>query len=254
MAGFLIADFPKSAGSRIADRSVAVSALGGTPRSLPGYAGRVIGTTDTVMVTGSYVPGRDTLVWLRIVTASDGLVRDSIAIRQPMLYQEVASGAARRSHRPCRLVGDWYRAPLAGSGRAGDGFAADVCLSHPPICPVGPPQADALVLQVELREGNPAFVWSSAVPAPFFLVRHQVSADGKFVGRTDTLMMLERGSQLANLRPRWVGASVAGASGGCGARARTEWPRPARLSLPASRRVDSGDCARASRETVRLFG
>jgi len=54
---------------------------------------------------------------------------------------------------------------------------------------------------VELREGNPAFVWSSAVPAPFLLVRHQVSADGKFVGRTDTLMTLERGSQLAKLRP-----------------------------------------------------
>jgi serine/threonine-protein kinase len=61
--------------------SVVVSALGGAARSLPGRSSGVIGTTDTVLVGPGTVAASDSVVWLRVVTASDGLVRDSIPIR-----------------------------------------------------------------------------------------------------------------------------------------------------------------------------
>jgi serine/threonine-protein kinase len=54
--------------------TVVVSALGGSPRTLPGYGPAVVGTTDTVIVTRRFVAPGDSLGWLQIVTASDGLV------------------------------------------------------------------------------------------------------------------------------------------------------------------------------------
>jgi hypothetical protein len=178
---------------------VVVPALGGTPRVLPGYGVGVIGTTDTMIVSGVYVPGRDSLVWLQVVTASDALIRDSIVIRQPMLYQ-IAYPAPRGGR--IALVGN--AAPgtalrlLDRAGRVTDSLPTFAYRTLRSV--QWTPQADALVLQVELREGNPAFVPPGAVPVPSVLVRHQLSADGRFIGRTDTLMTLERGSQLSNLR------------------------------------------------------
>ena len=78
---FLIAgpDFPT-----LGD-AVAVSALGNAPRSLHGRVAFPVGTTDTVVASPGFVSLADSITWLRLVTVSDGLVRDSIAIRRPAL-------------------------------------------------------------------------------------------------------------------------------------------------------------------------
>ncbi|HSB54754.1 MAG TPA: protein kinase, partial [Gemmatimonadales bacterium] len=78
---FLIAgpDFPA-----LGD-AVAVSALGNAPRSLHGRVAFAVGTTDTVVASPGFVSLADSITWLRLVTVSDGLVRDSIAIRRPAL-------------------------------------------------------------------------------------------------------------------------------------------------------------------------
>ena len=52
-----------------------------------GWGNGVIGTTDTALVTSGYAPGTDSVAWLRTVTVSDGLVRDSVPIRHPNAFQ-----------------------------------------------------------------------------------------------------------------------------------------------------------------------
>jgi len=180
-------------------RSVVVSALGGAPRALPGYGNGVIGTTDTVLVATMYAPGIDSLAWLRTVTASDGLVRDSIPIRQPNTFQ-VAYPAPRG-------------AAIALFGFAMDGISLRLLDRAGRITdslPTFPgtlktvewsPRADAIVLQVELREGNLPLVVTGSASAPSVLVRYPVSASGRFTGPVDTLMTLERGTWLTQLRP-----------------------------------------------------
>jgi hypothetical protein len=75
---FLIAGRTET-GDRSSD--VVVSALGGAARPLPGSGSGVIGATDTVLVGPGDVLASDDVAWLRVVTASDGIVRDSIPIR-----------------------------------------------------------------------------------------------------------------------------------------------------------------------------
>ena len=195
---FLVAGVVAPGASLSTVSSVAVSALGGTPRPLPGYGDGVIGTSDTVMVTGRYLPGADSVAWLRVVTASDGLVRDSIPIRQPDGLQFALPaphgggialfGLARRGM-SLRL--------LDRAGRITDSL---------PMFPSTlrsvkwTPQADALVLQLELRGGSLPFAAFNPAPARSVLVRYLVSAGGRFTGRVDTVMTLERGSQLSQLR------------------------------------------------------
>ena len=196
---FLVAGIVDPGAGLGAVRFVVISTLGGTPRQLPGYGGGVIGTTDTVMVTTKYTPGTDSVAWLRAVTASDGLVRDSIPIRQPITFQVP------------------FPAPRGGSialyGFGMDGISlrlldrAGRITDSLPTFPATlktvkwTPRADAIVLQVDLREGNGPFVTSGSVATPSVLVRYPVSASGKFTGAPDTLMTLERGSWFTQLRP-----------------------------------------------------
>jgi len=196
---FLVAGIVEPGAGLGTVRFVVVSALGGAPRPVPGYGGGVIGTTDTVLVTSIYTPGTDSVAWLRAVTASDGLVRDSIPIRQPNNFQVA------------------YPAPRGGSialfGFAMDGISLRLLDRAGRITdslPTFPgtlktvkwtPQADAIVLQVDLREGNSPFVPSGSLVVPSILVSYRVSASGRFTGPADTLMTLERGTWFTQLRP-----------------------------------------------------
>jgi hypothetical protein len=178
--------------------AVVVPALGGSARPLPGYAPAVVGTTDTVIVT-RFLATRDSLGWLQIVTASDGLVRDSIPIRQPTLFHRgyPASQGGRIALLSFPSAGT-VLSLIDRTGRVTDSlptFAGTLRSVQ------WTPRADAVVVQLDLREGNSAFVPFSAAAVPAVLVRYRVSADGKFVGAPDTLMTMERGSFFDALRP-----------------------------------------------------
>jgi eukaryotic-like serine/threonine-protein kinase len=180
---------------------VAVSALGGTLWSLPGLVSGLVGVTDTVLISPGLLPPDDTVAWLRIVTVSDGLVRDSIALRR----------------RAGIHVGIGIPAPVGGrialARRTGSGFLIRLMdrsgRMTDSLSPISSrlrflqwtPHADALLLQVDLGGSNSQFGGPVDPPVPSVVVRHRVRSDGKFVGTTDTLLTLEPGSQIAELRP-----------------------------------------------------
>jgi tRNA A-37 threonylcarbamoyl transferase component Bud32 len=191
---FLVADLTEAGRAS----SVAVSALGGAARSLPGRSSGVIGMTDTVLVGSGNVTDSDSVAWQRVATASDGLVRDSIPIRLPTGIYEVQPAP------------DGSRIVLFGLTITGrtlrlvdrTGQVTDSLLTFPTTLRSvrWTPRADALVLQEELRAGRGPFTAAGDVPVPSVLIRYPVSSDGKFAGRIDTLMTLEPGRYLAELR------------------------------------------------------
>jgi len=178
-------------------RTVAVSALGGTLWSLPGWGVGVVGVTDTVLVSPGLRPPGDSVSWLRIVTISDGLARDSIAIRRPAFLQVgFPAPAGGRIALVNSTVGGVVIYLMDRSGRTTDSLPGLVTLRAVRWSP----RADALLLQTELGGGNPLFGEPGGAPVPSIVVRRRVSPDGKFVGPADTLLRLEPGSQIASLR------------------------------------------------------
>jgi len=178
--------------------TVAVSALGeNTLWSLPGWGTRVVGASDTILFGPGFRPPGDSVAWLRIVTVSDGLVRDSIAIRRPGFFQvgapalvggRIALVSFTESGAVIRL--------MDRSGRMTD--------SLPPLAAFSgldwTPGADALLLQRGLGGGNTLFGGPGGAPGPSVVVRHRISTEGKFAGPIDTLLKLDPGSHINEVR------------------------------------------------------
>jgi len=178
-------------------KTVAVSALGGTLWSLPGWGIGVVGVTDTLLVSPGLRPASDSVSWLRIVTISDGVARDSIAIRRPALFQVgFPAPAGGRIALVNRAVGGVVIYLMDRSGRTTDSLPGLVTLRVVRWTP----GADALLLQIDLGAGTPQFSEPGRAPVPSIVVRRRVSPDGKFVGPADTLLRLEPGSQIAGIR------------------------------------------------------
>ena len=190
---FLIAGLVEPGGGW---KTVAVSALGGTLWSLPGWGVGVVGVTDTLLVSpGLRGPG-DSVSWLRLVTISDGLGRDSIAIRRPALFQiGIPSPIGGRIALVNATVGGSVIYLMDRSGTTTDSLPRLVTLRTARWAP----RADALLLQVDLGAGNPQFGEPGGAPVPSVLIRHRVSPRGKF-GPADTLLRLDAGSQINALR------------------------------------------------------
>ena len=112
---------------------VAVSALGGMRWSLPGWSPRVVGVTDTLLVSPGFLSG-DSVSWLRVVTVSDGVVRDSIATRLPAFYEAgFPAPVGGRIALVSAMVGATVIRLMDRAGRD-DGFAA--ASSHAPGNPL----------------------------------------------------------------------------------------------------------------------
>ncbi|HEY6108084.1 MAG TPA: serine/threonine-protein kinase [Gemmatimonadales bacterium] len=188
---FLIAgpDFPT-----LGD-AVAVSALGNAPRSLHGRVAFAVGTTDTVVASPGFVSLADTITWLRLVTVSDGLVRDSIAIRRPALGHVgfPAPHGGRIALVSATLTG-WVVHLMDRTGRMTDSLT----MTGVPSGFSWAPGADGVVWSSDFATAGEGFAARGA-PVTTVILRQWVSSDGEFVGPTDTLLRLQPGSQLEEL-------------------------------------------------------
>ena len=178
--------------------TVAVSALGGTLWSLPGWGTRVVGETDTLLFGPGFRPPDDSVAWLRVVTVSDGLVRDSIAIRCPGYFQVgLPASVGGRIALVSMTEGGTVIRLMDRSGRMTDSLPSMTTLDAIEWTPA----ADAMLLQVDLGTGRPNVGDPVLPPVPTVVVRRRVSAAGKFVGTPDTMLKLEPGSLFEGLRP-----------------------------------------------------
>ena len=190
---FLIANLSEP-GGRLS--TVAVSALGGTLWSLPVSGAVVVGTTDTALVGPGFRPPGDSVAWMRVVTVSDGLVRDSIPIRRAAFFQVgLPAPIGGRVALVSRTESGVVVCLMDRSGRMTDSLPPLVTLSGIEWTP----GADAVLLQVEVGGGNTAF-GAAAAPVPSVVVRHRISAEGKFAGPVDTLLKLDPGSRIHGVR------------------------------------------------------
>ena len=176
-----------------------VPAVGGVARPLPGASFSVIGASDTILTGPRTIAPSDTAVWFRLVTVGDAVVRDSVRVRQP--ERTVAAYAAPTGGR-IALVGYRLRGMslrlIDRSGRVTDSLPVSTRTYRSIQWTAS---ADALVLQVDLGDSYSIFSTHGVAPVPSAVIRRRVSPEGRFVGAVDTLMKLERGSQLAMLRP-----------------------------------------------------
>jgi len=168
----------------------AVPALGGAPRLLASAGGltwaTVVGTSDTVMVSPVFGAPGDSAVWLRFVTVSDGVVRDSLAV--PLARDEVMFAyPAPRGGRVAILSGGAYgdTSIVRVLDRTGRVLGSTVRRGEITYHTFWAPQADALIWQED--QGNDQRV----------ILRRRVAAGGGLTGPTDTLMRMAKGSDFA---------------------------------------------------------
>jgi hypothetical protein len=115
----------------------------------------VVGVTDTLLVSPGLRPATDSVRWLRIVTISDGVARDSIAIRRGQLFSKSGfpAPAGGRIALVNRGVGGVVIYLMDRSGRTTDSAGG---LSHASSCPLDATGRRAAVAN---RSGS----WESAV-------------------------------------------------------------------------------------------
>ena len=176
----------------------AVPTLGGAARRLPGWSISAVGASDTVVTGPGFGASSDTLAWLRLLTVSDGTVRDSIPVHRPdwILVIAAAPTGGRIAVAGVGFTSTSLRLIDRG-GRVTDSLPRSTRMYRSIQWTAN---ADALVLQVDLGESYSSLSSAGVATALTAVVRRRVSGDGKFVGAADTLMKLERGSQLAMLR------------------------------------------------------
>ena len=168
----------------------AVPALGGTPRFLGCCFGAVVGETDTILLGPFLLGAADSVVWLRFLTVSDGLVRDSVAVRRPgLLHVGLPAPAGGRIAVASLTIPTWTIRLMDRTGRVTDSL---------PATTAGPdlswtPRADALLWAVPL--GTSGF----GAPSASVLLRRRLDAAGRVTGAADTVLRLQPGSAFAGV-------------------------------------------------------
>ena len=154
----------------------AVPTLGGIPRFLGRGSGYLIGTSDTAVV---FYPASDSVAWLRWITLSDGVVRDSLPVPRGMAggsFRAVFSGGRRivawRSHRS-----GWTAVLLDRTGRQLD----SLLITDPLASPIGPSRDGEALL---VRYGDPF----ERVPSAFDLLAYRISRGDRFALHPDTIL------------------------------------------------------------------
>jgi hypothetical protein len=185
---FLVADVTDATGRR---GMVAVPALGGTPRFLGCCIGVVVGTSDTLLLGPLLLDNTDSLVWMRFLTVSDGLARDSMPVRHPGMFNiGIPAPVGDRVMVASLRIPTWTVRLMDRTGRVTDSLPATTDFpSH-----YWTPRADALLWTASVGSAGIGF------PSASVLLRRQVSAEGRLVGTTDTLMRLQPGSSIPLLR------------------------------------------------------
>jgi hypothetical protein len=184
---FLVAQLTEATGRK---GVFAVPALGGTPRFLGCCAGAVVGETDTMLLGPFLLSAADSVIWLRFLTVSDGLVRDSVAVRRPGLaHFGLPAPVGGRIAVASLTIPTWTIRLMDRTGRVTDSL---------PATTAGPdlawaPRADALLWNVSL--GSTGF----GAPSASVLLRRSVDAAGRFTGAADTVLRLQPGSQFAGV-------------------------------------------------------
>ncbi|MDP3767390.1 MAG: hypothetical protein Q8S13_05200, partial [Dehalococcoidia bacterium] len=171
----------------------AVPTLGGDPRPLGCCFGVPVGATDTLLLSPYFAPPTVSVVWLRFVTVSDGLVHDSVPVRRlgvvSIGYPAGAGG---------RVAVGRYLTPTTGSlwlvdrtGRVTDSMPENTGLGSAPLWS---PRGDALIW----ASARGRILWGS--PSPSVVLRRRITPEGRFAGSPDTLLRLQAGSDLAALQ------------------------------------------------------
>ncbi|HWZ29529.1 MAG TPA: serine/threonine-protein kinase, partial [Gemmatimonadales bacterium] len=175
--------------------SYAVSALGGISRYLgPGIA-FAIGATDTALLSSFALFPADSTAWLRLLTVSDGVVRDSIPLRRSG-GPHIGFPAPRGDRIAVCSMGQVLTIRLLDrAGRITDSLieprAGDFSGAY------WTPQADALLWVLSPGAG---FIGVPGAPGPVRVLRRRVTPAGRFSGTSDTLLQLPPGADFTEVR------------------------------------------------------
>ncbi|MFI5280809.1 MAG: protein kinase [Gemmatimonadales bacterium] len=185
---FLVATVAVGGGAR---RVFAVPALGGAPRFLGCCIHFVVGTSDTMLLSPFFIAAGDTVAWLRFLTVSDGLVRDSVAVRRPGFVNFGAPAPAGGRVAVASYSG--LTVTMRLTDRASHVTDSLTTSSNDLSQVFWAPRSDALLWTLSPGAGASGALGALA---PVVVLRRRVTPDGRFAGTTDTLLRLQPGSSI----------------------------------------------------------